>query len=237
MMIATTHSRTFPVKRLITAQGVLTLLGLVTGVAAIFLPVGSINAKPYFYTDISVPVLLGYLVDLGSDNLVPLFLLVGLPDFVLLLAVPISIGYFRWLLTGGLAPWAWRSGYALAALAGLVVLSLGSLVFLLEGVDLVTELGVAAMVLVPLGVGAWWVIRNRRGGLPHALNALVALQIVYVADAALLLLVFLVEDVEYLGAWFALLTGILYVAQIVLGSLRERAIEHSARPTTKQAHR
>ncbi len=42
-MTAATADTTSPLKRLITAQGVLTVLGLVTGIAVIFLPFGVVG--------------------------------------------------------------------------------------------------------------------------------------------------------------------------------------------------
>ncbi len=53
------------------------------------------------------------------------------------------------------------------------------------------------------------VMRNRRVGLPHALNALTALQVVYVAVALALLVIVISAGrgvVPESGAWFALLT-------------------------------
>ena len=237
MSKAQTVSTESPVKRLITPQGVLTVLGLVTGTAVIFFPVGILFVG---YRGWAIGVL-ATVVDLANAALDgPVFdredLVRALQAAPLLLAIPISAGYLRWLLAGGLAPWAWRTGYALAVLAGLSVLSWIGWSVLPDLNRFPTEeaviLGVAAFcALAALGLGVWLVMRNRRVGLSHALNALIALQVVYVAYAPALLVLFrprgsgMIAIGWGIGAWFALLTVVVYVAQIVLGSLRKGGTE------------
>lgn len=224
-MIAAATGMASRVKPLISLQGLLTALALVTGIAALFLPITAIDAKPFLYIEVSVlPLLLGCLMDGDCEGLaVSVFL--GAPELLLVLTVPISLGYFRWLLRGGLAPWAWRGAYALTALSVLMLLSwIGYLMFVLEA-DLSAKLGIAALTLVPLGVGTWVVVQNQRGGLPHTLNALIALQVVYVAVGLppLLSSIATAEINKYIGVWFVLLTVVVYVVQMVLGSRQRRA--------------
>ncbi len=105
------------------------ILGLWTGIAAIFLPFSVVITKVGPVSELRVLVILAELAN-GSGLTLEQFLWVA-PVLPLLLPVPISAGYLRWLLTGGLAPWAWRTGYALAVLAGVALLSsFGWLAFL-----------------------------------------------------------------------------------------------------------
>jgi hypothetical protein len=229
------------VKPLITFQGVLTILGLITGVAAILLPVGVAGPKG---DDIGV---LAGPADLARDYQNYQRYGLYLPDllghaaiFLLVLAVPISAGYLKLLATGRLAPWVWRTGYALAVLAAAVLLAWsGQGVFDMfarpRTINVAIDLSAYVCGFTALALGAWLVVRNRRVGVPHALNALIALQAVYVAFAlaALIALQPQVVPVVYvfiatwnIGAPFALLTILTYVVQMVLVSLRKGAIEH-----------
>lgn len=228
-MAAATAGATPPVKRLFSVQGVLTLLGLVTGIAAIILP---------FAVQVPRGGLIGILPILATlaDDFGPRHFDVDTFGSVLLfapllLAVPISVGYLRWLVTGGLAPWAWRTAYALAALVVAWVLPiLGWWVFLDERqLSEIRNVAAALYALVSLGVGVWLVMRNRRVSVPHTLNALIALQAVYVVNTGMLIVIFIPQELPgfyfgwHIGALPALLTVVVYVVQMVLGSRRKEA--------------
>jgi hypothetical protein len=225
-------------KRLISIQGVLTVLGLVTGIAAIILPFGIVFAYPKV-DELGILRSLAELADYFGPRYfdVDMFLLV-LAFAPLLLAVPISVGYLRWLVTGGLAPWAWRTAYAVAALVGAWVLFIiGWGVF--SGWFELSEIRNAAATLyalVSLGVGVWLVMRNRRLSIPHTRNALIALQAVYVVNTVMLLVIFIpqrgfpVAMGWNIGALPALLTVVVYVVQMVLGSRRKGGTETLGTP-------
>lgn len=222
-MATINNGTTAPRKRLITSLGVLTVLGLVTGIAAIFLPFASV----YYPHDDQIG-LLPFLAELADGKGLDLEQFFQALLFApLLLAVPISAGYVGWLITGGLAPWAWRTGYILAVLAGITLLSsFGGLGFLLDAALDVESVVFALFLLALLALAAWLVVRNLRVGLPHALNALIALQALYIGCALPLIVLFFpsggfVIIVWDIGALFALLTVMIYVAQMVLISLRK----------------
>jgi hypothetical protein len=200
--------------------------------AAVLLPVGVINDKPYVYIEFSVPLMAALLVDRPHEAWSSLVFLLqfGIPQ--LTLAVPISAGYLGWIVTGGLPHWVWRTGYVLAVLGGTAQLAtLGWGLFgvfsepttLDAGLSLYLSCGFAALAL-----GAWLLIRNRRRDLPHALNALIALQVVYVAGVLPPLLVSLLAhevgfDHVHSGGHLALVTVVVYAVQMVLGSRQRRA--------------
>jgi hypothetical protein len=250
MMAVTTGAMVSSVKRLISVQAVLTALGLVTGIAVIFLPFGSIFLKPFVVWEIGVTDSLAEVAAIRYESSLEFFLglLMFMPPLVpLLLAVPISAGYLRWLTTGGLAPWAWRTDYTLAVLTGAAVVSWFGWIVFLGMLSYAKQALAPICILASLGLGGWVVMRNRRAGLPHALNALIALQVVYVADALGLLVIFipdskLGDSIRWrIGALFALLTVVVYVVQIVLGSLRkgepEPQVGSSGVPNTRRASR
>jgi hypothetical protein len=230
------------VKPLITLQGVLTFLGLVTGIAAILLPFGFVYPKG---DDLGALLSLADLVGGGISSVKDA--LRQAPFFLLLLPIPIFVVYLQWHLTGRLAAWVWRTGYTLAAVAGAVLLVwIGWFtleIFSGEGtleVQDVVEYGVFVLSgIIPLSLGAWWVMRNRRAGVPDAPNALFALQVVYVADALTLLVAFIPYGNTWMagtgweiGALFVLLTVVTYVVQILLCSRWKGGIEHSVRLST-----
>jgi len=215
-MAAAVGGRATWVRRLRVPQGVLTILGSVTGIAAICLPFALVCPKP-------ICVAIG-IVALFFDQFETWVLFLLAP---FLLPIAISVGYLRWLLTGELASWAWRTGYALAVLMGVAaVLGFGSLA--LSEFDLFDTPTVAGTLslLVSLSLGSWLVMRNRRVDIPQALNALMALQVVYAAGTLPLLLSLMTDEpdeVLVLGGWLALFTVVVYVVQMVLGSRRPDA--------------
>ncbi len=230
-MMAAASDTASPVKRLITPQGVLTLLGGVTGIAAILLPFAiacPIKAPVPCY---ELRILDAFTGSIGG-------LVQAFGRFLwapLLLPVPICAAYLRWLLKGRLASWVWRTGYALAVLAGVTLLA-GSGVYVLSDYSGALDLELPGTLcgFVALSIGTWGVMRNRRVGVSHALNAFIALQVVYVAGALTLLVPMLTAIaldrllageavVPVWGALFILLTVVVYVVQMLLGSRQKGA--------------
>jgi len=213
---------TSSLKRLSNPQGVLTLLGLVTGVAAIFLSFGvtaDVNNTPYRIRAWIVEALPPDQRWFASTFLfAPLYFL----------AAPISTGYLGWLLTGRLPPWAWFAAYALAVLAVAALISPMLLVFGADFISLAlgdVASGVHGMLTIfcasALVLGAWLVLRNQQRGVSHSLNALIAMQVVYVVWAFSLSADVITGRegiVPEWGAWFVLLTAALYLAQMIIGS-------------------
>ena len=152
--------------------------------------------------------------NLGSDVEI---LLVASP-FVL--TIPIIAASVQGLLPGRRSRPGWITAYALAlAMAG-VTLSVLVLVFFdrLEW-DLIVF---SPLTILALGVG--WIIRNWRRGLPHALNAVIAMQVVYIANGVLCLALFIDEGWQS-GAYMTLVTVVVYLADIALvSSTRSTAV-------------
>lgn len=222
MMATASGGTTPPVKRLISIQGVLAALGLLSGIAAIFLSFGVVAADLHSQETLRDWLFRKALaLDQPERSLATLLLA---PLYFL--AAPISAGYLQWLLAGRLAPWAWCTAYALAVFAAarqlLWTWQVFSLLFaaLFVPAALLEAMVVIFCALPFLGLGMWLVMRNRRAGVPDGLNALVALQVVYVVWAFSLLVdvIFAREGVIPWGAWFGLLTATLYLGQIFLGS-------------------
>ncbi len=177
------------------AQALLTVLGL-SGVAALFLPFGEFC----LFKCTTVVLYQSLLVD-------PRDILSSWWATGLVLPVAISAGYVRWLLSGGLSRWQWRAGYMLALLAA------SSSLGVLGSWD--DELGARMFVvygLIAVGAG-WLVIQNARLGVPHGLNALVAMQVVCV-PLALVVLIFLMP--WHIGGYLAFVAVLVYGAQAAL---------------------
>jgi hypothetical protein len=131
-----------------------------------------------------------------------------------LLAIPISVASLRWLLAGRLSRLEWTTAYALGlVLAGATLFFLGLL--LVDGPRLSAQEWL--LTLSPLGIlgaGVGIVSTNWRAGIPHALNGILAMQVAYLANTSLCLIGFFPG--WEIGAYFALVTALLYLAQIVV---------------------
>ncbi len=198
-MTATTGGTESPLKRLVTPQGVLTALGL-SGVGALFLPFGEFC----LFKCTTVVLYQSLLEEVDPRDILSSWWATGL-----VLPVAISAGYVRWLLSGWLSRWQWGAGYMLALMAA----SLASLGFLgsWDG-----ELGAWAFVvygLIAFGAGGWFVIQNARLGVPHGLNALVAMQVVCVPLAVVILLLLMPW---HIGGYLAFVAVLVYGAQAAL---------------------
>jgi hypothetical protein len=130
-----------------------------------------------------------------------------------LLAIPISVASLRWLLVGTLSRIEWITAYALAlALAGATLFFLGLLLVDSSGMDGQGWVSISTFLAV-LGAGAAVVSTNWRAGTSHTENAVIAMQVAYVANASFCLIAFF--PFWDIGACFALITVSLYMAQMV----------------------
>lgn len=143
------------------------------------------------------------------------------------LAIPITIASAKRLLTGRLSRLGWLTSYALALImTGATVGFIGSgLIEKVPSTNLLPEeylllfspqeYVALSLPLAMLIIGWGWVIRNRRRKLLlHGLNAVIAMQVAYVANAALWLALFQ-DDWKY-GAYAAAATIVVYLLHIAL---------------------
>jgi hypothetical protein len=181
-----------------------TVLGL-AGILALFLP----------FTENRTP----FMVALGSEGGDLIFL--ALPLFLACLASAASV---RWCVSNRLSRVERLLGYIGTLTGAIMFLSLD-----IRGGMWPSRffewLVWTGLLMIPLaGVLLW--VRNRRKGIPKALNAITAMQIVYIADAVwALALVFLpsappkpgefqLSLKPQIGAYFVLLTALVYLTQI-----------------------
>ncbi len=191
------------------AQAVLTVLGL-SGVVLVFLPFAYDTVPATFFLDSLPPPL----PPVREYLFVSPLLFWWVTPFVLL-PFAISAGYLRWLLTGRLSRAEAGVGYALALIAAC------SLVL----VELVDWLGShddwlpVVYFVIAFGAGARFVIQNLRTATPPAPNALVAMQVVYLPVALALISLGLDNDPQ-IGLYLAIVTVLVYSAQIVMAAKR-----------------
>ncbi len=192
------------------------------GIASIFLPLTR-KIAPFDLIALNAPsVLAGRLPDRYG---VWLILLVS-PFW---LAIPITAASVKRLWTGRLSRVAWVTCYGFSlAMAGATLGFIGLGVSekalpkdrpLEEYLVLFSpqEYFVLLLPLAILILGAGWVIRNRRRRLLlHALNAVIAMQVAYVANGVLCLALF--QDDWENGAYITLATIVLYLTHMVLVS-------------------
>lgn len=130
----------------------------------------------------------------------------ALPFF---LAVLVSLSSLRWIVAGRLS----RFEAVVGCLASMSAVCLTLTLYLqdISPSDLRdwVSLLVAPIVLI---VGGALVVRNRRRGLPGGLTALMCLHVAYLANCLLCLIAFFGE--WQAGAYFSLLTALVYLAQI-----------------------
>lgn len=143
------------------------------------------------------------------------------------LAIPITLAAAKRLLTGRLSRLGWLTSYALALImTGATLGFIGSGVFeKVPSTDLLPEEYLLLFspqeyvaLFLPLAIlilGWGWVIRNRRRKLLlHGLNAVVAMQVTYIANATLWLALF--QDDWKNGAYVTLATIVVYLLHIAL---------------------
>jgi hypothetical protein len=116
--------------------------------------------------------------------------------------------------------WIVAYGLSLAAASGTLYF-LSRLIF--DGPPDIEESIVWILPLVVLGAGAAISIRNMRLCVPHAQNAVIAMELAYAANASLCLIAFRSDGWES-GAYFTLVTFVLYIAHVTLVSLTPRAM-------------
>ncbi len=130
----------------------------------------------------------------------------ALPFF---LTVLVCLGSLRWIVAG-------RLSHVEVVVGCLASVSSACLTLTLYLQDIrPSDLRDWVSFLVPpiiLIVGVALVVRNRRRGLPGGLTTLTSLQVAYLANCLLCLIAFFGE--WQAGAYFALLTALVYLAQI-----------------------
>lgn len=134
--------------------------------------------------------------------------------FPFLLTLPIAGVYLCRLSTGVLSRQASIAAYVVAGAMGALTLSL--YLGIDHTPDSIHEWLVWIGPLGTLGLGMWLIVRNARARLPRALNAAIAMQVVYVMNGVFALIGFF-EDWDT-GAYFALATVFVYVIQLSLAS-------------------
>jgi hypothetical protein len=193
------------------------------GIASIFLPFTR-SVAPFDVIVLNEPRILAG--QLPNQHDVLLILLTS-PFW---LAIPITFASLKRLLAGRLSRVAWFTSYMLALIMGGA--TLGFVGLGLSGKALPTDWSLEKylavfspqehIVLLPVAIlilGAGWVIRNRRRQLLlHSLNAVIAMQLVYIANGVLCLALF--QDDWKSGAYVTLATVVVYLAHIAFVSSR-----------------
>lgn len=193
------------------------------GIASIFLPFTR-SVAPFDVIVLNEPGILAGQLPNRFDIL--LILLVS-PFW---LAIPITLASVKRLWAGRLSRVAWLTCYGLALV--MAAATLGFIGLGLSEKPLPTDWSLEKylavfspqehLVLLPVAIlvlGAGWVIRNRRRRLLlHALNAVIAMQVAYIANGVLCLALF--QDDWKTGAYVTLGTVAVYLIHIVFVSSR-----------------
>ncbi len=202
----------------------LCLVALTTiGIASIFLPFTR-SVAPFDVIVLNEPGVLAGQLPNRHDVLL---ILLTSPFW---LAIPITLASLKRLLAGRLSRVAWFTSYTLALIMGSA--TLGFVGLGLSGKTLPKDWSLEKylavfspqehIVLLPVTIlilGAGWVIRNRRRQLLlHSLNAVIAMQVVYIANGVLCLALF--QDDWKSGAYVTLATVVVYLAHIAFVSSR-----------------
>lgn len=135
------------------------------------------------------------------------------------LSVLISIASLRWIISGSFSRTSQIFGYVISSLSAIVTIS-----FFFTGGASPSEfmewiaLAVAVVVLI---AGSWLVISKSRKLTAEGYCPLIALQVAYLANCLMCLLLFCpLFDILFtgwqIGAWFSLATAIIYLFQIYL---------------------
>jgi hypothetical protein len=140
----------------------------------------------------------------------------------LMLAILVTLGSFRWIVTGRLSRAERLSAY-LAALvaAGCILLLSGMFVVSMltgHGGSATIEWVMLAFPLLGSLTGAYLLRKNLRAGVPDAVNAVAAMQVVYVTVAILSFAVFGTYGWQ-IGAYLVAVTTLVYLVQIVAVSV------------------
>jgi hypothetical protein len=175
----------------------LTIAGL-TGIVSLFLP---------FTWDVSPMKAL-----LDKD-----FWKLAAPFF---LSVLISIASLRWITTGSFGRTLQIIGYGISALSAIVTISF----FFTAGAspsEFMEWIALSVAVVVLLA-GSWLVISKLRKQVAGGYYPLIALQVAYLANCLMCLVLFRPEYSSLfgfswqIGAWFSLITAMIYLVQIYL---------------------
>lgn len=198
-LINTNFLRTHP------AQAMLTVMGL-CGVVLLFMPFVNDQVAALVFLKFLPPPLPPFR---GLLNLDILFWWLA-PLVVLPFAI--GAGYLRWLLTGRLSRGEARVGYALAVLAASALV----VVELVDWWDSGTNWEPVIYSLIAFGAGAASNTQNLRTGTPSRLNALAAMQVVYLPIAVFWILFTLSEGRAQIGTYLAIVPVFAYSAQVVM---------------------
>lgn len=195
----------------------LVALGVV-GIATIFLPFTEDVAPSDVIVAVGKEIFAGKLTDL--DEFSRTLTMLASP---FCLAIPITAACAKGLRTGNLSRPAWLIVYGFAlAMAG-TTLGLVGWTLLENGPRMpFGDYLVFSMPTSILVLGTGWIIRNWRRGLPHARNAVIAMQVAYVANGVLCLGAFF--GGWQIGAYMTLVTVIVYLAHIALLSVTKSAV-------------
>lgn len=135
----------------------------------------------------------------------------ALPFF---LAVLVTLSSLRWIVAGRLSRFEVAAGCLASISAACLTLTLYLQDIRPSDLRDWISLLVAPIVLIMGGV---LVVRGRRRGLPGGLTTLMSLQVAYLANCLLCLIAFFGE--WQAGAYFALLTALVYLAQIAAAGI------------------
>jgi len=140
------------------------------------------------------------------------------------LAILVSAGTLRWLFCGSLSAPERIIAYLVSTSMAVVSLSLWypGLSQWFEERSLPTSTGwlLLSVHVLPLVLGVAVLVRNWRTGRCRQFTAIMSLQVVYVAHAAVLLLIFAGDPALGIGAYFVLAAALTFVVQIVLVSVK-----------------
>ena len=140
--------------------------------------------------------------------------------FPFFMAVPVSLGYIRWIITGRLSRAERVFGYLAGGLSACVTLSLYFGASRPSGIRDWISMVVPLVALAAGGLILW---RNRR---TDSMNPLVAMQAAYLAHSLLCLISFAGEWQS--GAYVTLLPTLYYIAQVT--AAHRRTVEMAQSP-------
>jgi hypothetical protein len=181
------------------------IVGL-AGVASIFLPF------TYAVSPLDAAGTLPFLR--GDEHFLGGLWRLGVPLF---LAILVTVGTFRRVVSGRLTRAERMVGYLAALVAAACLLS----IFFTYGADDaqsspsgIIEWFMVAFPLVGLAAGVYLLRRNSRTGVPDAASTIAAMQIVYVIVAIICLATYASPELQ-IGAYLVAVTTLVYLVQIV----------------------
>ena len=185
----------------------------IAGITALFLP---------FVWDVSpVRFVFSFLASLASDysdkELWPLLLL-AIPFFH---SVFVSAAFVKWMISGLLSRTERTIAYLMSfimALGILILITLGFWFQLSNPPSCVRDWLTWVIPLLLLLFGVYIVIKNLKNKGPKEASAVMAMQIVYLSNALLCLILWI--NNWQIGAYFVVVTAGIYLTQIVMATLK-----------------